>query len=199
MSARLAGPVILLAMALSGGCKDVCHDVDGTCVALSITADGSKFPSGLPPEFDRIDIRLSGAASSQRSTSAEAGRAELPTELALALGGLTTFTPSASAATVGAGSYTTTLPAGGALPTGCGDVSTRPRGNVTANAPAGAVPTNDWWSSILFKKTDCQFGEPMMAHPAGYDTYPGGLGISYSSTPVITGSATGWPAASDPG
>jgi len=31
----------------------------------------------------------------------------------------------------------------------------------------------------------------MMAHPASYDTSSGGLGVSYSTTPVITGSATG--------
>lgn len=31
----------------------------------------------------------------------------------------------------------------------------------------------------------------MMAHPAVYDTYPGGLGISYTTKPLITGTATG--------
>ena len=98
---------------------------------------------------------------------------------------------SADAATVGAGSYTTTLPAGASLPTGCGDLSTNPRQWVTDNAPKGAVPTNDWWTSILWKKTDCSFGEPMLAHPAAYDSYPGGLGISYTTVPVITGTSTG--------
>ena len=85
---------------------------------------------------------------------------------------------------MGAGSYTTTLPAGQKLPSGCGDISTNPRGSVTSNAPSGPVPTNDWWTSILWKKTDCAFGEPMFAHPAAYDTVPGGLGISYPTTPV---------------
>jgi hypothetical protein len=98
--------------------------------------------------------------------------------------------PAEAATSVGAGSYTTTLPAGQSLPTGCGDISTNPRGALTANAPSGPVPTNDWWSSILFKKTDCAFGEPLFAHPAAYDTYPQGLGISYATTPTITGSAT---------
>lgn len=99
----------------------------------------------------------------------------------------------ASAATtgVGAGSYTTTLPAGAALPSGCGDLSTTPRAFVTPNAPKGAIPTNDWWSPLLFKRLDCSFGEPMMAHPASYDTDRNGLGISYTTTPVITGTATG--------
>ena len=115
--------------------------------------------------------------------------------LSLAAGTLVAGTvarPAEAAVTgVGAGSYTTTLPAGKSLPTGCGDISTNPRGALTANAPKGPVPTNDWWSSILFKKTDCAFGEPLYAHPAAYDTYPGGLGISYTNTPTITGTATG--------
>ena len=113
--------------------------------------------------------------------------------LALLAGGLvSTAAPErATAAAVGAGSYTTTLPAGAALPTGCGDLATNPRAFVTGNAPKGAVPTNDWWSSILFKKSDCAFGEPMMAHPASYDTDRGGLGVSYTTTPVVSGSATG--------
>ena len=112
---------------------------------------------------------------------------------ALVAGALVATVPPehAAGATVGAGSYTTTLPAGAALPAGCGDLATNPRAFVTANAPKGAVPTNDWWSSILFKKWDCAFGEPMMAHPASYDTSSGGLGISYTTTPVISGTATG--------
>ncbi|HEU5484305.1 MAG TPA: glycosyl hydrolase, partial [Microlunatus sp.] len=97
----------------------------------------------------------------------------------------------AATTAVGAGSYTTTLPAGKSLPTGCGDISTNPRGALTGDAPKGPIPTNDWWSSILFKKTDCAFGEPLYAHPAAYDTYPGGLGISYADKPTITGTATG--------
>ena len=60
------------------------------------------------------------------------------------------------------------------------------------------MPTNDWWSSILFKKTNCAFGEPLYAHPAAYNTYPGGLGISYATTPAITGTATGSGSTSSP-
>jgi len=113
--------------------------------------------------------------------------------LALSVSALVVVSPPhrASAATVGAGSYTTTLPAGKQLPAGCGDLSTNPRAALTADAPKGPVPTNDWWTSILWKKTDCAFGEPLHAHPAAYDTFPGGLGISYTTKPVITGSATG--------
>ena len=102
------------------------------------------------------------------------------------------FAGTASAATVGAGSYTETLPAGAKLPSGCGNVSVNPRENVTANAPKGAVPTNDWWSSLLFKKgDDCAFSQALYAHPAAYRPVSGGLGLSYEQTPAISGSATG--------
>jgi endoglucanase Acf2 len=102
-----------------------------------------------------------------------------------------TLVRSADAATVGAGSYADSLPAGRSLPTGCGALTTNPRQYVTANAPAGPVPTNDWWSSILFKKTDCAYGEPLHAHPISYDTSAGGLGFSYNTTAQISGTATG--------
>ncbi|MGW3094306.1 glycosyl hydrolase [Streptomyces sp. NPDC001102] len=95
----------------------------------------------------------------------------------------------ARADTVGQGSYTTTPP--GPLPSGCGDLSTNPRHWVTANAPSGAVPTNDWWSSILWKRTNCAYGEPLFAQPLGFKAGSGGLGVSYSTTPAISGSATG--------
>ena len=97
----------------------------------------------------------------------------------------------AEAGTVGAGSYADTLPAGRSTPTGCGSIATNPRQWVTSGAPSGPVPTNDWWSSILFKRTDCAFGEPLYAHPLAFDTYADGLGFSYTTTPTITGSATG--------
>ncbi|MDP9791660.1 endoglucanase Acf2 [Catenuloplanes nepalensis] len=109
------------------------------------------------------------------------------------MSGLLTFavTRSADAAVVGAGSYTETPPAGAALPSGCGSLTTNPRQYVTGNAPSGAVPTNDWWSSLLFKRTDCAYSEPLHAHPLAYDTLAGGLGLSYTTTPAISGTATG--------
>ena len=72
------------------------------------------------------------------------------TALALVLGGLAVVhTTPAEAATVGAGSYTDTLPRGPLAADRLRvDLSTNPRQFVTANAPAGAVPTNDWWSSL---------------------------------------------------
>ncbi|MGI5214522.1 glycosyl hydrolase [Plantactinospora sp. CA-290183] len=96
----------------------------------------------------------------------------------------------AGADPLGAGSYTTTRPAGAAGPSGCADLSTNPRRYVTGNAPAGAVPTNDWWSSLLFKRLDCAYSEPLQAHPMAFDPVAGGLGVSYTTTPTVSGTPT---------
>ena len=121
--------------------------------------------------------------------------AGLATAVLVALGAGTvaiTLTATADAATVGAGSYTETLPAGAKLPTGCGDLATNPRQFLTANAPPGAVPTNDWWSSLVFKKGDeCNFSQPLFAHPAAYRPVASGLGLSYQTDAAISGSGTG--------
>ncbi|TDB73425.1 glycosyl hydrolase [Micromonospora sp. KC723] len=111
------------------------------------------------------------------------------TALAVLVGGLTVTAPTAEAAAVGAGSYTTDRV--GPLPAGCGDMSTNPRQFATANAPAGPIPTNDWWSSLLWKKTNCAYSEPLHAHPLSYQTFGDGLGFSATATPTITGTATG--------
>jgi endoglucanase Acf2 len=99
--------------------------------------------------------------------------------------------PSAEAATLGSGSYATTRPAGAVGPNGCGSLATNPRQYVTANAPAGAVPTNDWWSSLLFKRTDCNYSEPLEAHPMAFKPAANGLGVSYTTDAAISGTATG--------
>jgi len=69
--------------------------------------------------------------------------------------------PAAAATSVGAGSYTTDPV--GPLPTGCSTISTNPRQYLTSNAPAGAIPTNDWWSSLVFKRLDCRYSEVLQA------------------------------------
>ncbi|WP_433062013.1 glycosyl hydrolase [Dactylosporangium sp. CS-033363] len=99
--------------------------------------------------------------------------------------------PSAEAATLGSGSYATANPAGTTGPTGCGNIATNPRQYVTANAPAGAVPTNDWWSSLLFKRTDCNYSTPLEAHPMAFKPANNGLGVSYTTEAAISGTATG--------
>ncbi|WP_422770497.1 glycosyl hydrolase [Plantactinospora sp. WMMC1484] len=96
----------------------------------------------------------------------------------------------AGADPLGAGSYTTVRPTGAAGPSGCADLATNPRRYVTANAPAGAVPTNDWWSSLLFKRTDCAYSMPLHAHPLAFDPAAGGLGVGYTTTATVSGTPT---------
>ncbi|MFG1608848.1 glycosyl hydrolase [Actinoplanes sp. NPDC049265] len=135
----------------------------------------------------------SGVPPGRRITPAFSGRVLALTVAAAVIAGLGAVAVSgtADAATVGAGSYTETLPAGAALPAGCGDLATNPRQFMTANAPAGPVPTNDWWSSLVYKKFDCAYSENLHAHPTSYDTTSAGLGFSYNTTPQISGSSTG--------
>ncbi len=104
----------------------------------------------------------------------------------------------------GAGSYTTTLPAGAyppALPgpeawkgvKDCG-IQDNARKFVTSNAPSGAVPTNEWWSSLLFKRLDCQFSENLVAGPLTFHPFSGGLGVTYPTTPKVTATEYHYPA-----
>ncbi|MFD4209712.1 glycosyl hydrolase [Micromonospora tulbaghiae] len=97
----------------------------------------------------------------------------------------------ATAGAVGAGSYTETRPAGALLPKGCGAISTNPRVFTTADAPAGAIPTNDWWSSLIWKRNNCTGSEVLHAHPLAAKAENNGLGLSYTTTPAISGTATG--------
>ena len=52
------------------------------------------------------------------------------------------------------------------------------------------MPTNDWWSSLVYKRTECAFSDNLMAHPFSFDTVAGGLGVDYSTRPTITGTPT---------
>ncbi len=103
------------------------------------------------------------------------------------------MSPRAQAASVGSGSYADSIPAGGAVPTECNDTPiTNPRAHVTSNFPAGAIPTNDWWTSLLWRKFDCSsISENLMAHPAAFHAFTNGLGMSYPTNPSISGTATG--------
>ncbi|MEV4534199.1 glycosyl hydrolase [Asanoa sp. NPDC049518] len=98
----------------------------------------------------------------------------------------------AGAAPLGAGSYATSRPAGAAAPVACAGVSANPRLYVTANAPAGAVPTNDWWSSLLYKRDNvgCQYSAPLHAHPMSFQPAADGLGVSYTTTATVSGTPT---------
>jgi endoglucanase Acf2 len=113
----------------------------------------------------------------------------LVTVLALAISLVLFANPRAADATVvGAGGYLDSLP--GAGPTGCGSIGGNARTFVTANAPAGGVPTNDWWSSLLWKRNDCTGSDNLPAHPLSLKATATGLGVDYPTVPTITGSAT---------
>ncbi|MFD9124327.1 glycosyl hydrolase [Kitasatospora sp. NPDC059571] len=148
-------------------------------------------PAAEPTGPNPRALRVADAHRTRpRRTASRLRTGAVGTVAALLAAALATLSPqAASADTVGAGSYTTQAP--GPLPSGCGNLSTNPRQWVTANAPAGAVPTNDWWSSILWKKTDCAYGEPLFAHPLGFRAHSAGLGFSYTTTPAVSGSGTG--------
>ena len=98
----------------------------------------------------------------------------------------------AEAVTVGSGSYAEGTPTGGAVPTECNNTPvTNPRAHVTANFPAGAIPTNDWWTSLVWRKFNCaSVSENLMAHPLAFHAYTKGLGVSYPTTPSISGRHT---------
>lgn len=88
---------------------------------------------------------------------------------------------------VGLGSYTTTLPAGGKTPSNSDGVAISPK--KTANV-SGAMPTNDWWSSLGFQRyAGNPYSENMYAHPLALHAKSGGLGLSYPTTPNV-GSGT---------
>lgn len=89
----------------------------------------------------------------------------------------------------GAGSYTTDQV--GPAPDGCAPLATDARAFITDAAPDGAVPTNDWWSSLSFKKFDCSMSEPLHAHPVSYKPSPEGLGLSYTQEPTLYGTPGG--------
>ena len=101
--------------------------------------------------------------------------------------------PPAAAVAVGSGSYAEGTPPGGGVPTECVDTPiANPRAHVTSNFPAGAIPTNDWWTSLLWRKFNCaSVSENLMAHPLAYHAYTNGLGVSYPTAVSISGTATG--------
>ncbi|MFC0713275.1 glycosyl hydrolase [Cellulomonas biazotea] len=101
--------------------------------------------------------------------------------------------PRAEAVAVGSGSYAEGTPSGGAVPTECNNTPvTNPRAHVTSNFPAGAIPTNDWWTSLLWRKFSCSsISENLMAHPLAFHAFTNGLGVSYPTASTISGTATG--------
>ncbi|WP_254527900.1 glycosyl hydrolase [Natrinema gelatinilyticum] len=85
--------------------------------------------------------------------------------LGLAAGLGTLGTANAASVSVGNGSYKTTLPAGESEPQ-----STQ---YTTSNVSA-PLPTNDWWSTLLW----FPYSEPLFAHPLAFDANGVGLDVS---------------------
>ena len=55
------------------------------------------------------------------------------------------------------------------------------------NNVRGPIPTNDWWSSLVFQRyPDNPYSTTMHAHPLAMQAEAGGLGVSYPKTYVIT-------------
>jgi endoglucanase Acf2/chitodextrinase len=118
--------------------------------------------------------------------------AALAALLASALQAVALPAPGASAVTVGSGSYAEGTPAGGTAPQDCAGGIMDPRSRTTANFPAGAVPTNDWWTSLLWNKINCtDESANLMAHPLAFHSFTNGLGVSYPTNASISGTSTG--------
>ncbi|GIW08022.1 MAG: hypothetical protein KatS3mg060_2827 [Dehalococcoidia bacterium] len=77
----------------------------------------------------------------------------------------------------GLGSYTTILPPGAKRPPVLPAITP----NVT-----GAVPTNDWWTSLVWKTYPDHHSENLFAHPWALRARAGGLAGGYPAEAVIT-------------
>jgi endoglucanase Acf2 len=86
---------------------------------------------------------------------------------------------------VGEGSYTTDRPAGTKGPSNSDGAAVSPK--VTSRV-AGPVPTNDWWSSLVWRRyAGNPYSENLYAHPLAYHAYADGLGIGYPDSATVTG------------
>ncbi|CAL9613284.1 hypothetical protein SUDANB15_05654 [Streptomyces sp. enrichment culture] len=107
---------------------------------------------------------------------------------ALAAVGLGPAATPAAAATVpvGAGSYSDTRPPGTTGPTNNTGAPVTPK--VTQAAKDKPVPTNDWWSSLAFRRYgDNPYSTPMYGHPLTYQAVSGGLEVGYPTSPAVVG------------
>ncbi|CAL9557164.1 hypothetical protein SUDANB106_04575 [Streptomyces sp. enrichment culture] len=110
--------------------------------------------------------------------------------VALAATGLaaTTGAGVAHAATieVGKGSYSDVRPAGRQGPSDSGGQAVKPK--VTPAMADRPVPTNDWWSSLVFQRFSANpWSENMYGHPLTYKAVSGGLEVGYPTTHQIVG------------
>ncbi|MET9390244.1 glycosyl hydrolase [Streptomyces sp. NPDC006624] len=117
-------------------------------------------------------------------------RLALLSAAALAATGLVSTVGSgvASAATieVGKGSYSDTRPAGRQGPSNNGGQAVKPK--VTPAMADKPVPTNDWWSSLIFQRfASNPWSENMYGHPLTYKAVSGGLEVGYPTDHQIVG------------
>ena len=82
---------------------------------------------------------------------------------------------------VGKGSYRTDLPPG---PDGKPRRSVEAKPLVSARV-SGPIPTSDWWSSLVWPMHS-PHSMAMFPHPLAVKAGAGGLGIGYTSLPVIS-------------
>ena len=81
---------------------------------------------------------------------------------------------------IGAGSISTTIPAGAAGPERFDGADATPL--VSGNAASAPIPTNDWWSSLIFRYFNEPMSAPLYADPIALRADAAGLQIGYQST-----------------
>ncbi|HCT77646.1 MAG TPA: glycoside hydrolase, partial [Micromonosporaceae bacterium] len=99
--------------------------------------------------------------------------------------GIPIATAHAAVIGVGAGSYRTDRPAGTVGPSNSDGAPVTPK--VTAAVAGRPVPTNEWWSSLVWQRyAGNPYSENMYAHPLTFHAYGNGLGVGYPTTATIT-------------
>ena len=96
-------------------------------------------------------------------------------------------TISAQIVNVGSGSYTTALPSGRKGPT---DSNGNPLNPAVTSNVSGAIPTNDWCSSLVFKRDPAtNHSHTMFPHPLGVQCKADGLGLGYPNEVSVSGNS----------
>ena len=100
------------------------------------------------------------------------------------LAGLVAGPSEAEVVRLGRGSFSTSLPPGAKGPA---DNRGQPARPAVSGRVKGPVPTNDWWSSLVWKRNpDRPYSDPMFAHPLAFRARAEGLEIAYPTHPTCT-------------
>jgi len=89
---------------------------------------------------------------------------------------------------VGPGSYTTTLPTG---EDGVLNFQGSPVSPLIATTFTDPIPTNDWFTSIVFPYFGDQYSAPMFAQPLNLKADASGMNLGYTETPTFIYDGTG--------